>query len=106
MIALSFQIYWLFATGCVWNATDVETHHCEVIVRLGAVAKGLYFLLQRFYHLLDAFKASTSQGIKQTIIAELLLLRILCFIKTVGIDEQWTILDTIDFFALILQLWP
>ena len=72
--------------------TDVETHHGEVIVRLGAVAKGLYFLLQRFYHLLGVFEASTTQGIEQTIITELLPLRILCLIKTIGIDEQRTIL--------------
>ncbi len=67
---------------------------------------GLYFLLQRFYHLLSVFEASTSQGIEQTIISELLLLRIFSLIKTVSIDEQRTILNTIDFFTLILQIRP
>ena len=86
--------------------TDVDTHHREVIVRLGTVAVGLYFLLHRFYHLLGVFEVGTSQDFEQTIIAELLLLRILCLIKTVGIDKQQAILNAIDFFALILQFRP
>ena len=86
--------------------TDLDTHHREVIVGLGTVAIGLYFLLQRFYHLTGVFKVGTSQDFEQTIIAELLLLRILCLIKTVGIDKQQTILNAIDFFALILQFRP
>ena len=51
-----------------------DTHHREVIVRLGARAEGLYLLLHRFYHLLGAFEVGTSQGSEQAIVAEPLLL--------------------------------
>ena len=51
-----------------------DTHHREVIVRLGARAEGLYLLLHRFYHLLSAFEVGTSQGSEQAIVAEPLLL--------------------------------
>ena len=51
-----------------------DTHHREVIVRLGARTEGLYLLLHRFYHLLGAFEVGTSQGSEQAIVAEPLLL--------------------------------
>ena len=51
-----------------------DTHHREVIVRLGARTEGLYLLLHRFYHLLSAFEVGTSQGSEQAIVAEPLLL--------------------------------
>ena len=51
-----------------------DTHHREVIVRLGARAEGLYLLLHRFYPLLGAFEVGTSQGSEQAIVAEPLLL--------------------------------
>ena len=51
-----------------------DTHHREVIVRLGARAEGLYLLLHRFYHLLGAFEVGASQGSEQAIVAEPLLL--------------------------------
>ena len=83
-----------------------DTHHREVIVRLGARAEGLYHLLHRFYHLLGAFEVGTSQGSEQAIVAEPLLLEILSLIQSVGIDEQRPILDRIDFLALIQLLRP
>lgn len=83
-----------------------DTHHREVIVRLGARAEGLYLLLHRFYHLLGAFEVGTSQGSEQAIVAEPLLLGILSLVQSVGIDEQRPILDRIDFLALIQLLRP
>ena len=65
-----------------------DTHHREVIVRLGARAEGLYLLLHRFYHLLGAFEVGTSQGSEQAIVAEPLLLGILslvCFEECIGL---------------------
>ena len=83
-----------------------DTHHREVIVRLGARAEGLYLLLHRFYHLLGAFEVGTSQGSEQAIVAEPLLLGILSLVQSVSIDEQRPILDRIDLLALIQLLRP
>ena len=83
-----------------------DTHHREVIVRLGARAEGLYLLLHRFYNLLGALEVGTSQGSERAMVDEQLLLGILSLVQSVGIDEQRPILDRIDLLALIQLLRP
>jgi hypothetical protein len=60
---------------------------------------GLYTVLQGFNDLLGRIEVGFSENMNQALIAKLLLLKILCFVESVGIYKQWPVLNGINLFA-------
>ena len=61
---------------------------------------------ERFDHLPGTFEVSMSEDVKQTVVAKLLLGRVLGLVKTIGIDKQRAPLDAIYLLSLIVQFIP
>ena len=83
-----------------------QAHHGEVVVGFGTITVLLDFGLQSLDDLLGGVEVSVAQDVEQAVVAELLLLRVLGFVESVGIDEERTALDGVDALALVLQAWP
>ena len=65
----------------------------------------LYLSGQCLYHLTGCVEMRIAQDVYQMVIAKLVVLTVLGFVQSIGIDEQRTTLDTVYLLALELQSW-
>ena len=81
-----------------------QAHHRQVVVRLGAIAEVLYFRGEGLDDLLGGVEVGVAQDVENSLVAKLLLMRVLGFVQSVGVDEQCPALDGVDFFTLVFQV--
>ena len=94
----------LGTTSC--GLFDVDTHHGEVVVGLGAGAVFLDLGGEGLDDLMGGVETGVAEDAEQAVVAKLLLLAVLGLVQAVGIDEEGMVLDVLDLLADILQIGP
>jgi len=83
--------------------TYLQAHHREVVVGLGTVTVVLHLGHQCLDDLPGRAEGCGAQDAEQTVVAKLLLLLVLRFVKTVGVEKQRTALDIVNLLALVFD---